>query len=267
MSFGTWRFESSQPHREGHLHAGPIVRSALALRASGLSVSETARRLDIPRPTVHDWVAGRLPFSARPSADSACPACGADQHRFAALSSTYVYLLGMYLGDGCISAHPRGVYKLRICLDARYPGIIAECSAAIGEARPGNRVGRHRLRSWFEVYSYSKSWPCLLPQHGPGKKHLRSIALEPWQSELVVDRPGHLLRGLIHSDGCRFLNTGRGNWVCPRYSFSNRSSDIRDIFCLACDALGVRWTRAPHTVYVSRKADVAVLDRYVGPKS
>jgi hypothetical protein len=27
----------------------------------------------------------------------------------------------MYLGDGCLSAHPRGVFKLRISLDARYP--------------------------------------------------------------------------------------------------------------------------------------------------
>jgi hypothetical protein len=29
------------------------------------------------------------------------------------------------LGDGCISAHRRGVYKLRIVLDIAYPGIVA----------------------------------------------------------------------------------------------------------------------------------------------
>jgi hypothetical protein len=30
--------------------------------------------------------------------------------------------------------------------------------------------------------------------------------------------------------------------------------------------LGLRYTFAPSTVYVSRKADVALLDEFVGPK-
>ena len=37
--------------------------------------------------------------------------------------------------------------------------------------------------------------------------------------------------------------------------------------CDACDLLGLRWTVAPRTVYVSRKDDVALLDKFVGPKS
>jgi hypothetical protein len=76
-----------------------------------------------------------------------------------------------------------------------------------------------------------------------------------------------LLRGLIHSDGCRFMNTGRGGWRHPRYAFSNRSAHIRGIFCMACQRLGLHWTRAPYTIYVSRKADVARLDEFVGPKA
>jgi hypothetical protein len=90
--------------------------------------------------------------------------------------------------------------------------------------------------------------------------------LEEWQEHLVDAHPEALLRGLIHSDGCRFVNTGR-NWSNPRYSFSNRSADIRGIFCRACDRLELRWTLAPHTVYVSRKVDVARLDSFVGPKT
>jgi len=73
--------------------------------------------------------------------------------------------------------------------------------------------------------------------------------------------------GLIHSDGCRFQNTGR-NWSWPRYSFMQVSDDIRRIFCEACDLIGVRWTASgKHTVYVSRKADVARLDDFIGPKA
>lgn len=62
------------------------------------------------------------------------------------------------------------------------------------------------------------------------------------------------------------MNTGRGNWSCPRYSFSNRSEDIRGIFCHACDQLAVHWTRSGERIYVSRKADVARLDDFIGPK-
>ena len=117
-------------------------------------------------------------------------------------------------------------------------------------------VSRHRERGGRRVF----------PQHGPGRKHERPIVLADWQLELVEQHPGALLRGLIHSDGCRFVNTGT-NWVHPRYSFSNRSADIRGIFGAACDRLGLGWTTAPHTVYVSRKVDVAILDELVGPKS
>jgi hypothetical protein len=30
-----------------------------------------------------------------------CRRCGFDGHRFEGLSTSYVYLLGLYLGDGC----------------------------------------------------------------------------------------------------------------------------------------------------------------------
>lgn len=194
-------------------------------------------------------------------------ACGGRRHRFDALPDAYVYLLGLYLGDGSIASHRRGVYKLRITLDATYPGIIEEAATAMSTVLRASRVSRlPRRYGDVEVYSYSKAWPCLLPQHGPGKKHLRTIALEPWQERLMSRAPHLLLRGLIQSDGCRFENTGR-NWRYPRYSFHNRSADIRGIFCAACDLLGLRWTSAPATVYVSRKDDVALLDRFVGPKA
>jgi hypothetical protein len=102
--------------------------------------------------------------------------------------------------------------------------------------------------------------------HGSGKKHLRKIELSPWQEELVRRTPELLLRGLIHSDGCRFINTGRA-WRHPRYSFRNLSSDIRLIFTNGCDELGLRWTDSGTTVYVSRMADVARMDEFIGPKT
>jgi hypothetical protein len=203
-----------------------------------------------------------------------CERCGGNEHRFAQLPRDYVYLLGLYLGDGSIARHPRDVYRLRIFLDVRYPKIVSECEVAMSAVVTGNRVSRQRRKcNCFEVHAYSKSWPCLFPQHGPGVKHKRPIYLSTWQRELAEAWPDFLLKGLIHSDGCRSYSTGRGGWKQPRYVFSNVSTDITSIFCSACDCLGLKWTAsfpsresAAVSIYVSRKADVAKLDEFVGPK-
>jgi hypothetical protein len=228
-----------------------------------LGARRIARELVIPLSTARDWAAGRLPRSHHPDR---CPTCGHPIHDFASLPDTYAYLLGLYLGDGCISAHPRGVFRLRIVLDVAYPEIIDEAAAAIEDVI-GMPAGRWvEPNNCVQVYGYSKSWPCLFPQHGPGKKHLRAIELRDWQVELVKSAPELFLRGLIQSDGCRFENTGRDGWRANRYAFYNLSDDIIALFCWACELLGLRWTESKNTIYVSRKADVARMDAFIGPK-
>jgi hypothetical protein len=250
------------------------VEMVVDLAASGKSSLAIARETGIPRSTVRDWLAGRLP-NGHAAGEVGCETCGAARHRFDELPPSYAYLLGLYLGDGCISAHPRGVYRLRLFFDARYPSILEAGEAAVRAVFPANRINRQMRSGGYansspgsnvELSVYSRTLPCLFPQHGPGRKHERRIALVDWQRVLVATYPEHLLRGLIHSDGCRFINTGR-NWRHPRYSFSNLSEDIRGIFCDACDLVGVRWTTAPRTVYVSRVRDVALLDEFIGPKA
>jgi hypothetical protein len=252
------------------MHSATTIEAALALADDGANACEIARRLDVPRTTVRDWLRGLLPHSVPHGTSGAqlCAQCGHAVHNFGALSASYVYLLGLYLGDGCITRHRRDVYRLRITLDARYPGIIENAASAIAAVRGGKaHVQPRRRQNCSDVSGYWRSWPCLFPQHGAGLKHARRIVLTEWQERLVDRWPEHLLRGLIHSDGCRFQNTGRGNWSCPRYSFTNHSADIRDIFCRVCERVGVRWTLAgAYVVYVSRKADVARLDEFIGPK-
>jgi hypothetical protein len=111
---------------------------------------------------------------------------------------------------------------------------------------------------------------CSFPQHGPGRKHRRPIHLADWQQRVVDEFPESLLRGLIHSDGCRIIACERkGTYVryAPRYIFSNRSEDIKRIFCDTCDLVGVRWTRPnKKDIAIYRKASVARMDESVGPK-
>jgi hypothetical protein len=120
------------------------------------------------------------------------------------------------------------------------------------------------------VDSHWINWPDALPQHGPGRKHVRPIALVGWQQEIVDAQPGLFLRGLIHSDGWRGTNrvTVKGRtYEYPRYQFSNRSDDIRRLFCHACERLGVEWR--PWTrfhISVAKRESVRILDEHVGPK-
>ena len=247
-------------------HPPHRVAAAVALSDRGLTAVDVAARLGVPRRTISDWLSGRVPRSG--STVARCERCQSLPHPVDDLPKAYVYLLGIYLGDGYIAPARRDVFKLRITLDAAYPNIIEETAAAMRAVMPPNSVGRiGRSYGDVELYSYSKSWPCLFPQHGPGKKHLRPIVLESWQRRLILASPELLLRGLIHSDGCRFENTGR-SWRHPRYRFDNLSTDIRRLFCATCELLGLHWTSAgTRTVYVSRKADVARMDRFIGPKA
>lgn len=231
-----------------------------ALIRAGLSDREIAQRTGVPRRTVWDWQSGRVPaaFSALP--------CGCRDHPFEKLPAEYVYLLALYLGDGYLAHHRRGVRRLRVSLDAKYPRIVSEAVAAMRAVIPDRTAAVQEYGGHVEVNSYARRWACLLPQDGPGVKHQRPIQLADWQRTAVQAAPELFLRGLIHSDGCRNINTGT-NWRNPRYSFSNRSDDIRGLFTWVCDLLGLHWTVAPHTVYVSRKADVARMDEFIGPKS
>jgi len=120
------------------------------------------------------------------------------------------------------------------------------------------------------VYACSLQWPAIFPQHGPGRKHERVIELLDWQAEIVRESPEALLRGLIHTDGCRSLNTvksAKRTYSYSRYLFSNRSEQILMLFAQACDHIGVHWTRMnDHVISVARRGDVAKLDTFIGPK-
>lgn len=243
------------------------------LHRRGLNDRQISCRTGIPRRTVSDWRRGKYSdrYRRRPG-DSDDYRC-IQKHDFSLLpGDRYAYLLGIYLGDGCISRHARSVYRMRVVLDAAYPEIIRECCASVEGLFPVQTAHRYKRRdsNCVEVSMYSKHWPCFFPQHGAGRKHRRPIRLAAWQQKIVNVNHKLFLRGLIHSDGTRIIATERkGAYVrqAPRYAFSNRSEDIKRLFCESCDALGIRWTRpSDHQIAIYRKTSVALLDEFIGPK-
>jgi len=245
------------------------IGAALDLSEAGFNDCEVSRRTGIPRSTVRAWRVGLVPVK---QLRERCLACGQEAHDFDVLPDEYAYLLGMYLGDGHIATYPRGVFCLRIYLDSSYPVIVDECRRAMAAMVPDNRVSVQwsKRAKMATVGSYSKQWPCLLPQHGPGRKHERLISLTAWQQRVVGANRRGFLRGLIHSDGCRSMNrvNPRGKtYSYPRYNFTNASADIRALFCASCDALGIDWREMnARSISVARRVSVERLDAFVGPK-
>src|ERR1041384_560483 len=81
------------------MHDLTVRRQARRLLDSGLSVSEVSRQVGASRSVIREW---------RDQGDQGsllirtCPRCAVPPHA-PTPTDTYAYLLGLYLGDGCIS--------------------------------------------------------------------------------------------------------------------------------------------------------------------
>jgi hypothetical protein len=249
------------------MYDATIRQAALAVIASGASLRSVSQQMGINRATLREW-RDRGPKPRQ--RDHGCPICHGnvpDQ------IEDYLYLLGLYLGDGCISEAARTTAMRIACADA-WPELADACAAAL-ETVSGRKSYRVAHQGCHEILALWQHWPCLFPQHGRGRKHERPIMLEEWQLELVRQDPRPLIRGLIHSDGCRVTNWTEKRvggttkrYTYPRYHFTNVSDDIRGIFTDALDLLGIAWKQNNwNCISVARREAVAALDEFVGPKT
>jgi hypothetical protein len=249
------------------VHPGAIRDQALELIAAGINDCEIARRLGVPRTTIRDWRRPRYMPKTPGLTRETCPRCWRATRPVRFTPEDYAELLGLYLGDGHITRMARAE-RLRIFLDARYSMIVDETEALLSRCFPANRVGRmirhHGAMSVLFIYHQHLS--CLFPQHGPGKKHHRTIALESWQEAQLCVAPWGFIKGCIRSDGCAFVNR-TGPYEYPSYSFDNYSADIRALFVEACRLVGVECRPAGTSVRIYRRPSVALLREHVGIKS
>ena len=257
-------------------HIRPIETVESALRASdaGVRDADNAAAHGVAVKTIRRW---RRLYQRRglprgqSHTSSPCPRCdGADLD-----GGAYGELLGWYLGDGHISRGRRDVFNLHIVNDKKYVVDNARLQDLMRTVKPGGRPHtRHVPGAVITTVSW-KHWPCLFPQHGPGRKHDRPIILEFWQSGIVEAHPAELLRGLFHSDGCRAKNWAtrivageKRRYDYPRWHFTNNSDDIRGLCCWALDLVEIPWRQSNwKTISVSTRAGVARLDELIGLKS
>ena len=220
----------------------------------------------IPRSTIRDWIkpSPRRRRSTPPQSPS---------ELIAGLPwPEYSYLLGMYLGDGTLSVSRRGVYRLRVVMDIRYPGIIAACVATMQavmprkpRACPTPPLPRRRRSA-----AHSKSWPILFPQHGPGPQ-ASSVAIELVRLAAEKSSGGHpreFIRGLHplrrlpgaqprQRQGLSALLLQPGLGRHPPPVLRRPASKISVEYRLN------RWD----SVSIARAPSVAILDSFIGPKA
>jgi len=248
------------------MYSMAVREQAMHLLDDGWSLSAVSHEIGVSRAALREW----RDRGVRPAGRRACPGCATSQtfdHE------AYAVLLGYYLGDGCVS-RGRATYSLRVSCDQTYPGVFEDVADTIRAVHPNGSVSHVRAPGVVVVQSWWKHWPCLFPQHGPGRKHDRKLVLEPWQQRIVDEHPADFLRGLLHSDGCRVNNwatrTVAGKlkrYDYPRWQFVNHSADIRAWCAQALDELEIPWRQSSwKCLSVSTRAGVARLDELIGLK-
>ncbi|MEV7865944.1 helix-turn-helix domain-containing protein [Streptomyces sp. NPDC088124] len=256
-----------------NFHGTDVRQKALTLLRGGAKNADVARQLKVPTGTVGYWrhvdraKRGECPDKPVPL----CPRCDGRELD----ERAYAYLLGLYLGDGHIIQYSQHrVPSLMITCDNTWPGLMDACEQTMRAVFPDNSVCRVQRIGCQNVKVYSKHLWCMFPQHGPGMKHTRPIVLEPWQQKIVDTHPWELIRGLIHSDGCRCINWTEKiiggelkRYEYARYFFTNLSADIIQLFTNTLDTVGVEWRRAnAKNISVAKRASVALMDAHIGPK-
>jgi hypothetical protein len=162
------------------VHTEEQADRVFRLLAAGTKSSEISRLTAVSQRTIQRWVATGRPNRVLPDPEDLLRPTS----RLA-----YAYLLGLYLGDGCLVGVHRRVFRFQLTLDARYPAIVRAACDAVRAVLPSNKVRASHRTNAIDVTCYSKLWPVLFPQHGTGKKHERDVSLVAWQRKLTTAHP------------------------------------------------------------------------------
>lgn len=160
------------------------------------------------------------------------------------------YLLGVLLGDGDLSLFARGVYRLRLYQDSRYPSLIKKWVSICQVCFPNNKVSvsPHTSGKCTIIAVYSKGLDNLPFSPGKGKKCYQKMEIPAW----VLEDRGYcrdVITGLIESDGCIYRDNIK-SYSYTRVSFSTSSEDLKNFFVKVSEQEGfspyVKETKAPN---------------------
>lgn len=192
---------------------------------------------------------------------------------------SYSYILGFYLGDGCLANAKGRSYTIMLANQADFYVMNKELMNSLQIIFPSKKVAFYKrpASNCCDIKLTAINLGELFP-HGKGTKHTRKIELTDWQWEIVFAYPQKFIKGLIQSDGCRFSPRFK---ECPTYiiyQFSNCSEDIHKILQNVSDRIGLSYTfrsakrrikdnhAQSYMTSFNKKKDVETLDSFIGPK-
>jgi hypothetical protein len=162
----------------------------MEMLSTGMKISEIALATGINRSSISNWKQrkGRS-LTKTVSHDGE----GADQYLKTFIENMnesrrldYSYLLGLYLGDGCIYEFPR-TYRLTITLDKKYPSLNSQVENVFFRFfdKPAKVHDRGCRYNAIDISHHSNLLLIIFPQHGRGNKHRRKIELADWQVSIL----------------------------------------------------------------------------------
>lgn len=159
----------------------------------------------------------------------------------------YSFVLGLYLCDGYISQYKTHRAEcIRMFNDVKYEQDTLEWANNLQILFPENKVSIRKLKSnCREVKTYSKRLSLLFPQVGKKCKHERKLIFTEWQMDIIKQYPKEFIRACFQSDGCVFTHTVN-NYKYKRYSFTNKSEDIIDLFLFCLKQVGIEKEKYLH---------------------
>ena len=105
-----------------YMHPKTTVDQARLLSSQGLNDCEVARRLGVSAGAVRKWRTGQRRAQGERFGLPRCPLC----HGVPLDETAYSYLFGLYLGDGHITRHRRGVFALSISSAATLGPVLSQ---------------------------------------------------------------------------------------------------------------------------------------------
>ncbi len=250
------------------------ARTVFELKEEGRTDREIEQLTGVPVNTIRAWRNRGLPSALRDHADQRplCSICGGAEHDLVVRSRyAYSYLLGMYLGDGCLTRNGRS-WMLRVTLDIGYPGIIHECCDAIEEIRGEKRPLPRRRSDGTQCVVVSWTWH-------RWRCYSRSTVPAASIGGEFYWRPGSGRSSMRHLDRSYEVSftqtagavstacTSTGRTTHTPGTSSRTGPTTSATFTDTCEQLGIEWRQwTRYHVSVARQGSVALLDTFVGPK-
>lgn len=152
----------------------------------------------------------------------------------------YVYILGLYLADGCISKFPR-TFRLRLFFHSENnEDIIQRSIKSLSRLFPKNKINilKRKDCKCKVVSLYNSALDEIFPQHGIGPKSSRVLKLTKWQKSAITKHTGTFLKGLFDGDGSRYFNNAR-QLECVQ--FTNKSKELLEWFTDGLDKFNIKY--------------------------